>query len=690
MRIFYKSGARVSVPLAKISGSCFALLLAMNAQAACQYQVTNQWNNGFTAAIKITNNTTTTINGWTVNWQYASDNRISNSWNANVSGSNPYSATQLSWNGSIQPNQTVEFGFQGTKGSANAEVPTVNGAPCGGVTPVSSARSSVRPSSAAVSSQRSSTTSVAVSSLASSVVIASSKPASSLAASSKSVSSSSAAGLIEASNPNMWADVPDPSVIRVGNTYYMSSTTMHMNPGVPIMKSTDLVNWSLVNYAYNTLDNTNALNLENGQHAYGKGSWASSIRHVDGIYYVSTFSYTTNKTYIYKTTNIERGPWTTSVLNGLYHDCSLFFENGRAFLAYGIDDIKIIELTADASAIKSGGLNQTIISKSSAVAGTNFIVRPEGTHLQKINGRYYVSLITWPSGKSRTQLIFRANNLTGPYEGRVALQDQGIAQGGLIDTPTGNWYAYLFRDSGAVGRIPYLVPVSWQDGWPVMGVGGKVPQKLGFTVENKGLAGIVTSDEFNQGVQGSSVLPLQWQWNHNPDNSAWSLLARPGHLRLTTKRTAGNFEAARNSLTQRTFGPQSSARIALETAAMKDGDYAGLGALQTRYGFVGVNKSNGTKSIVMVDTTSGTPQEITRIGLFQDRVYFRIDMNFVNQTDQAKFYYSLDGNNWVAIGNTLRMTYDLKHFMGYRFALFNYATQSTGGYVDFDYYRISQ
>jgi beta-xylosidase len=122
---------------------------------------------------------------------------------------------------------------------------------------------------------------------------------------------------------------------------------------------------------------------------------------------------------------------------------------------------------------------------------------------------------------------------------------------------------------------------------------------------------------------------------------------------------------------------------------MKDGDYAGLGALQTRYGFVGVNKSNGSKSIVMVDTTSGTPQEITRIGLFQDRVYFRIDMNFVNQTDQAKFYYSLDGNNWVAIGNTLRMTYDLKHFMGYRFALFNYATQSTGGYVDFDYYRIS-
>ena len=669
---------RYAVKLAKISPNFFALLFAWNVHASCQYQITNQWNNGFTAAIKITNNTSTTINGWAVNWQYTGDNRISNSWNANVSGTNPYSATNLTWNGNIQPSQTVEFGFQGVKGAAAAEIPVINGTLCGTSTPVfSTTASSIRSSSSSPLPMASSSSKISSSVLSS-------------RNSSSAGSSSSTAGLIEASNPVIWADVPDPSVIRVGNTYYMSSTTMHMNPGVPIMKSNDLVNWSVINYAHTALDGTSALNLENGQNAYGKGSWASSIRYVDGIYYVSTFSYTTNKTYIYKTRDIEKGAWTVSVLNGLYHDCSLFFENSRAFLAYGIDDIKIIELTADASAIKPGGLNQTIIAKSSAVAGTNFIVRPEGTHLQKINGRYYVSLITWPTGKSRTQLIFRSNSLTGPYEGRVALQDQGIAQGGLIDTPTGNWYAFLFRDSGAVGRIPYLVPVTWQDGWPVMGINGKAPQKLGLVVENKGLNGIVSSDEFNQGTQGSSVLPLQWQWNHNPDNSGWSLLNRPGYLRLTTKRVVNNFEAARNSLTQRSFGPQSSARIAMETGAMKDGDYAGLGALQARYGFVGVNKSNGNKSIVMVDTTSGTQQEITRIGLYQDRVYFRIDMDFRNQIDQGKFYYSLDGNNWTAIGNTLRMTYDLKHFMGYRFALFNYATQSTGGYVDFDYYRISQ
>ncbi len=669
MRADNKAGARYATHLAKICSSCFAFLVSWNAYASCQYQVTNQWNNGFTASVKITNTGSTAINGWSVNWRYAGDNRISNSWNATVSGTNPYSASNLEWNRSIQPNQTVEFGFQGTKGSATAETPVISGAVCGGATNSSLAASSAPVSSVPVISSARSSSSVATS----------------VNATSSRASSSSVVNLVEASNPVIWADVPDPSVIRVGNNYYMSSTTMHMSPGVPIMKSTDLVNWRLVSYAYNTLENTSALNLENGQNAYSKGSWASSIRYVDGTYYVSTFSYTTNKTYIYKTRDIENGPWTASAINGVYHDASLFFENGRAFLGYGIDDIKIIELTADASAIKPGGLNQTIIAKSSAVAGTNFIVRPEGTHLQKINGRYYVSLITWPSGKSRTQLIFRSNNLTGPYEGRVALQDQGIAQGGLIDTPTGNWYAFLFRDFGAVGRIPYLVPVNWQDGWPVMGINGKVPQKLGFVVDDAALKGVVTSDEFNQ---GGSTLPLQWQWNHNPDNSGWSLSSRPGHLRLTTKRLANNFEVARNTLTQRSFGPQSSARIAMDTAGMKDGDYAGLGALQARYGFVGVSKNNGNKSIVMVDTTSGSPQEVARIGLYQDRVYFRIDKDFRNQTDQARFYYSLDGNNWTIIGNTLRMTYDLKHFMGYRFALFNYATRSTGGYVDFDYYRL--
>lgn len=457
---------------------------------------------------------------------------------------------------------------------------------------------------------------------------------------------------------------------------------MHMNPGVPIMKSTDLINWEVVNYAHQALSTTNAaLNLENGQDAYGDGSWASSLRYVNGTFYVSTFSYSTNQTYIFRTTNIEGGAWNTTVLNGAYHDASLFFENDRAFLVYGIDDIRIIELTPDATGVLSGGLNRVLIPDSSAIAGSSFIVQSEGAHIQKINGWYYVSLICWPSGSMRTQLVYRSTSLTGSYEGRIALRNQGVAQGGFIDTPSGDWYAFLFRDSGAVGRIPYLVPVNWQNNWPVLGVNGAVPQNLGFTVEDKGMSGIVTSDEFSQ-----PGLSLQWQWNHNPSASGWSLTSRSGYLRLTNTRLDGNLPSTRNTLTQRTFGPTSSAMVALEVGGMNNGDYAGLGALQQNYGFVGVTRSDNANFVIMHNGN----QEIARIALNQNRVHLRADMDFRNQTDDARFYYSLDGSNWQSIGNTLQMSYTIPHFMGYRFALFNYATGTAGGYADFDYFRISE
>ena len=112
-----------------------------------------------------------------------------------------------------------------------------------------------------------------------------------------------------AHNPIIWADVPDIAIIRVGKTYYMSSTTMHMSPGLPIMKSTDLVNWRMASYAYETLADNEALRLENGKNAYGKGSWASSLRFHDGVFYASTFSATSGRTHIYTTRDPERGPW---------------------------------------------------------------------------------------------------------------------------------------------------------------------------------------------------------------------------------------------------------------------------------------------------------------------------------------------------------------------------------------------
>ena len=161
-----------------------------------------------------------------------------------------------------------------------------------------------------------------------------------------------------AQNPVIWADVPDPSVIRVGDTYYMTSTTMHVNPGVPIMKSKDLVNWEIVNYVYNVLGDDERQRLINGQNEYGKGSWASSLRYHNGVFYVVFSSQTAGKTFIFQTPDLEKGPWEKYTID-FTHDMSLLFDDdGRVYLVYGGGDIRLLELTEDARAIKEDGLNQ--------------------------------------------------------------------------------------------------------------------------------------------------------------------------------------------------------------------------------------------------------------------------------------------------------------------------------------------
>ena len=222
----------------------------------------------------------------------------------------------------------------------------------------------------------------------------------------------------KAVNPIIFADVPDMSMIRVGNTYYMSSTTMHMSPGVPIMKSTDLVNWKLVNYAYDTLANVDALNLTDGKSTYGRGSWASSIRYHNNKFYVTTFAQTTGKTHIYSTNNIEKGPWKAVSFQPSFHDHSLFFDDdGKVYMLYGNGKLSLVELNEDVSGIRENGLIQVVIENASApsqVAGKRGGLGAEGSQLYKINGKYYLFNITWPPGGMRTVVIHRAEKITGP------------------------------------------------------------------------------------------------------------------------------------------------------------------------------------------------------------------------------------------------------------------------------------
>jgi beta-xylosidase len=286
----------------------------------------------------------------------------------------------------------------------------------------------------------------------------------------------------------------------------------------------------------------------------------------------------------------------------------------------------------------------------------------------------------------RTQRVHRSKSLFGPWEGRVFLQDRGIAQGGIIDTPEGKWFTYLFGDRGAVGRIPYLAPVEWKDGWPVV-VGDKVPDSLPIANKGRGFSSLVASDDFER-QSGEKPFGLAWQWNHNPVDSLWTLQERPGFLRLRTDRADANLERARNTLTQRTFGPESVAETHLDFGSMRVGDFAGLCLLQRRYGFVGVERRSDGFYAVTVSNADLTPNVIAEHKLDGTKIWLRAKGDFAAQEDRGTFAFHDGDGQWRTLGGELAMRYDLPHFMGYRFGLFFFSTREPGGFVDFDYYRV--
>ena len=201
-----------------------------------------------------------------------------------------------------------------------------------------------------------------------------------------------------------------------------------------------------------------------------------------------------------------------------------------------------------------------------------------------------------------------------------------------------------------------------------------------------GASGIVTSDDFDR-EPGEPDLPLAWQWNHNPDDRFWSV--EGGELRLRNGRVADNIEQARNTLTQRTFGPTSTATVRLDGRGMLTGDVAALTVFASDYGYVGLTRDEDGLSIVMVRAENRAPVEVARVPVKNPEIWLRASCDFENRADTASFSYSLDGEEWTAIGEQLRMRYTLDHFMGYRFGLSSFATEQAGGSVAFDDFRLN-
>ena len=503
-------------------------------------------------------------------------------------------------------------------------------------------------------------------------------------------------------NPMLWADVPDPDVIRVGDTFYLVSTTMHLMPGAPIMKSKDLKNWETVGYIFDKLTDSPKYDMKEGT-VYGRGQWATSLKYHNGKFYAllaPNEAGAMGDTYIYTADKAE-GPWKILSRMRHFHDCSLFFDDdNRVYVVYGTGEM--MELKSDLSDVIEG-THQKIFQREADETGIL-----EGSRVIKHNGKYYLLMIShvYEPGKHRREVCYRADDIHGPWEKQVILESEfgGFsyeAQGTIVDTEDGDWYGIIFQDRGGVGRVLTLMPCRWINGWPMLGdENGKVPDTVRALKNGEPQTAIVNSDNFED-----SQLGLHWQWNHNPIDNAWSLTERPGCLRLKTSRIVPNIYLAPNSLTQRMMGPTSSASVCIDLSHLKDGDCAGFAAFNSDSGLLTVKKKGKRLVLEMSEqkvelterekaVTAVEEKVIESVDLKHNKIWLRIDADFRPSTDNrfggkdlATFYYSLDGEQWTKIGSDYKMGFDWRRFfMGSKFTLFCYATKKAGGYADFDYF----
>ncbi|MBQ7511803.1 MAG: glycoside hydrolase 43 family protein, partial [Prevotella sp.] len=501
-------------------------------------------------------------------------------------------------------------------------------------------------------------------------------------------------------NPLMWADVPDPDVIRVGDTYYMVSTTMHLMPGGPVYESKDLIHWTLGSYLFDRLTDSPLYDLQGGT-SYGRGQWATSLKYHDGTFYAL---FCTNDpqggadSYVFTTRDPHQG-WTLHSRLPHFHDPSLFFDeaDGRVYVFHGSG--MLTELRPDLKGVKKGGINQLVIGRDKE---ENALL--EGSRVIKKDGKYYLLMISWPSDKPRRQLCYRADHITGPYGKAVILEDNFAgfpyaAQGTIVDTPQGDWYGIFFQDRNAIGRVPTLSTVRWEDGWPMI---GRVPEAVTVQLPQHEGESLVVSDDFSL-----PMLKHQWQWNHNPVDNAWSLTDRKGWMRLKTSRIASNLYEAPNTLSQRMEGPECSATVCIDISRMRDGDRAGFAAFNGHSGVLLISRDGKKTTLAMQaqvvnlsdDSLSGHQHAVKSVDTDelacvdiskQKRIFLRIDGDFHLGRDTATFYHSTDGKQWQPIGKPFQMRFDYTRlFMGTRYALFNYATRQTGGHVDIDYFSLT-
>ena len=540
-------------------------------------------------------------------------------------------------------------------------------------------------------------------------------------------------------NPLFYDEFSDPDILRVGDDYYLAGTTMHAVPGLVILHSKDLVNWENISYCFDRFDfEDDAFSLKNHQEIYGQGVWAPAIRYANGQFYV--FTNINGKGLQCYTSKDIHGPWEHHNMQGRIYDLSVLFDDdGKIYAIHGYGEVKCTELKPD----MSGPIEETertIIPEGNGVG--------EGHHIYKINGMYYlVSTDYLPNGRT---LCSRSKSIWGPYETRVITADETYGyhaasltqvprgtkyrigedgtkfslgpldknatacsnahQGGIVQAKDGKWWALFMQDFHSIGRTVCLMPMTWEDGWPMVGLKGNLGRaprtwfKPDFSrKEERGMRNEITPhapydrcDDFDYSPSSKTLKPI-WQWNHNPDDKMWSL--KGGRLRLQSM-PAEQLMWARNTLTQRVIGPKSIATVELYIKGMKDGDVAGLGNINVPCSWIGIVKDGNNLTLqcfeqLTNDTTVLKPQtsilkpQSSILKPQTSRIWLRCIGDYDN--DQAQYAYSMDGVTFHTLGRMMPLSYQLISFQGSRHALFAFNHKGLkGGYAEFDNFVVSE
>ncbi len=527
-------------------------------------------------------------------------------------------------------------------------------------------------------------------------------------------------------NPLFYDEFSDPDVIRVGDDYYLAGTTMHTVPGLVILHSKDLVNWENVSYCFDRFDfEEDRFALKNHQEIYGQGIWAPCIRYANGQFYV--FSNINGKGLQCYTSKDIRGPWTHHNMQGNIYDLGVLFDDdGKIYAIHGYGTVKCTELKPDMSGPVEG-TERVIIPEGNGVG--------EGHHMYKIDGKYYlISTDYMPNGRT---LCSRADHIYGPYETRVITADEtygyhgvgrttvprgekhrigsdgtrfGVSpagedatgcdnahQGGIVQATDGTWWALFMQDFHSIGRTVCLMPMTWEDGWPMVGLPGNLGRapRTWFKPGTHPQTPPVREGSFapynrNENFDGKQLGRI-WQWNHNPDDKQWSL--KGGRLRLQAQ-PAEQLMWARNTLTQRVIGPKSIATVELYVKGLKAGDVCGLGNINVPCSWIGISlppaPSQGGGAYLlrcfeqMTNDTVNVP-----VSLPQGKIWLRCIGEY--DDNQMQYAYSTDGVTFHTVGRVMPLTYQLISFQGSRHALFAFnAGGRQGGYAEFDNFTVEE